>query len=242
MTTEPTSTDDERAERIRRLQEARAKSVAAPRVARAAPGPASADERAERIRLLQARRGGTAAGVTPTGSATADDVDPTPAARSATAPNRRRRRHAAPAGRVLVAGLSASAFLGGVAALGANPPTWTSADGGTSADGTVGAGLAAAAPTTVPPTTMPPVPPTVVVVQEVHHQVYVDESGRPLSGEAMPAASPPRARQASSSGGSAPATATAPAATAAAPPPAAAAPAPAPPPPPPPPACTGSTC
>ena len=104
---------------------------------------ATDEERADRIRRLQERRGSAspaAALPRPPGTATSSTARgglntnaPAPSAAPPATP-RRRRRHAAPAGRVLAAGLSASAFLGGVAVLGTHPKTSSGASGAGAAD------------------------------------------------------------------------------------------------------------
>ena len=211
------------------------------------------EDRAERLRRLQERRGAAAPrSAPPAPQPRAADADPVGAVASVEAaavdrPARsgRRRRHAAPAGRVLAAGISASAFLGGMAAIGANPPSWAS---GATTTGNGALPVPVPPPSTLPPTTAAPVPSTVVVVEEVHHQLYVDQYGNPIDGSAVPASarsSATRTVASSSAGagpggssGAAPAPVTAPASPA----PAAPAPVVTSPPPPPPPACSGSTC
>lgn len=234
---------------------------------------------AERIRRLMERRGGRppapTSGAPPTPSTpTAPDPESGSAAtvREPSTPRRgtppiavrpNRRRHVAAAGRVLAAGASASAFLLIVAGLAAHPPAWASG----TASGTAGAPEATTAvPTTVvppptvppPPPTLPPVPETVVVVEQVHRRVYVDQFGNPVDPNALPAGAAPTPDGAPPSGGGsasppprsggAPATSAPPSGGGAPPPAAAPKPAPPPtaaapkPPPPPPPKCTGSKC
>jgi hypothetical protein len=193
-------------------------------------------ERAERLRRLQERRAGApqraaSRGQEPPPTAPVGDGGvPAPGPRAA-AGNRRRR--AAPAGRVLAAGLSATAFFGGVAALGAATKASSTGDAGTAAWSTGDPG-ATPSPTT-PVSTTVPVPATVVVVEEVHHPVYVDQHGNPIGGPSTVAATGARktSRGSPSTVSSAPT---------AAPAPAAPAPVATTPPPPPPPVCSGSTC
>jgi hypothetical protein len=137
----------------------------------------------------------------------------------------------------LAAGLTASAFVASDAVMAANPPSWLHDT---------------ASSPTIPPTTVraPAItapPPTTIVVQTVHHPVYVDQYGKPVDPAAVPGATPaPSSTNTTRVGGTAPATGggtsrsspTSPATTA--PPPVTAAPEP--PPPPPAPPCSGSKC
>ena len=119
-----------------------------------------------------------------------------------TEPARRgRRRHTAVAGRILVAGVATSAFIGGLAALAAAPPpAWeqnATTQGTTTgqpaadtehADTTpADATPAGPAPDVAP---LPPVQDTIYVVQIVPHRVYVDEDGNPTDPNAPGAESP----------------------------------------------------
>lgn len=71
----------------------------------------------------------TGATVGPTApAATSPAPAPAPAANRRSRRGRPRRRHAAGAARILAAGTSGSMFLGIVAALAANPPSWSSAE------------------------------------------------------------------------------------------------------------------
>jgi hypothetical protein len=110
---------------------------------------------AERLRRLEGRRG------TATPSAV---VTPAPKGTS------RKRRHAAEAGRVLAIGLSASAFFSGIASFAASTQAGTSDVASTQLS-----------EPTPPTTTQPLVPPTVVVIEEVHHPIYVDQDGNPAA-------------------------------------------------------------
>lgn len=93
-----------------------------------------------------------------------------------------RKRHAAMAGRIVAAGMTTSAFLGGLAALAsAPPPAWENKVAKTSADGTEGQAVDTTTPAdTAPTTTEPPVQDTIYVVQKVPRVVYVDENGNPV--------------------------------------------------------------
>jgi len=180
--------DAARAERLRRLAEHRGagRAAAAPATDLAEPPPRRAPSPAT----------GRTASVAPAG----------------TPPERRKRRHAAPAARVLAAGLSGSSFLFGVAALAAQPagPPKTAAGSGSNR-----------APSPLP--TEPVTPVTVVVVERVHRPVFVDQHGNPVDparlapGSAPPAAPlPAQAKSATAglaSGGPAPRPGTVPAAT-----------------------------
>jgi hypothetical protein len=183
-----------------------------------------AAERAERLRKLAERR-------TRTATTTIDSWSSIPVERN-------KRGHAAPAGRMIAAGVSAGAFFAGVAGFALNQPTWLTTTATTT--------TAPLVPATEPP--VPPMePPTTIVVEEVHHLVYVDQYGHPIDASAVPggapeAAAPVRTRAAAAPIAAAPdASAGAPApAPAAAPPSTTAAPAPTPAPAPPP--CSGSKC
>lgn len=259
-------TDDATAERIRRLQERRGNAPSRATANGATPeSPAPTvdvdAERAARLQRLQARRSGSAA-ATPVASAPSSLGTSVGAARPT--PNRvTRRRHAAPRGRVLAAGLSASAFVGGMTTIAAHPKVWTTSASSALLPSTAANGT----PTPAPSTTLPPVPPTVVVVKEVHHTVYVDQYGHPIAGTRVPVTTK-RTSSVSGSTGAAPARrvsgSSTPAPTSASTgslpvpasgtssgsstPPPASAPTPSPtttappPPPPPPPTCSGSKC
>jgi hypothetical protein len=88
------------------------------------------------------------------------------------APSKRKRRHAAPAARILSGGLSASALIALVAAIGA---------------GDVAKEAAASGPAMRPVATKVATP-TTVVVRERHYVQYVDRDGRPIAPPAMPPA------------------------------------------------------
>lgn len=194
-------------------------------------------DQAERLRRLAERRSGASDPAAPPAPAPAEvrrTMVPTTANRG---------RHAAPAGRVLAAGLTASAFFGGYACMSANPPSWLHDSASSSTN----------PPTTlpVPAITVPPsttAPPTTIVVQTRHHPVYVDQYGKPIDPDVVPGATPPRSStNTTRAGGTAPVkgggtTPSAPSAPAPAPasPPVTATPKP--PPPPPAPPCSGSKC
>jgi hypothetical protein len=154
-------------------------------------------------------------------------------AEEAPARARRKRRHAAPAARVLATGITSTACFGGVALLGAVPePSWESPAPASTDPAVLGLG-AAVEPTTPP--TLAPTPSTIHVVEHRSRVIYVDEAGNPVPAPsgAVPAHTATGTRT----------TSPRPSAPAASSPPQTIAPAPAPVPPPPSvPRCTGSGC
>ena len=100
---------------------------------------------------------------------------------------RRKRRKAAPAGRVLATGLSASAMLGIVSVLASQPPpSWelkTTAGSGAAGNGDTGqVGAAALAATALPASTVPAstVPVTTIVTRVEQRIIKVYDDGTPV--------------------------------------------------------------
>jgi len=109
----------------------------------------------ERLARLAARKSGAAQA-----SAAVDATTTSPQTAGVGAKARSRRKHPAAAGRILSVGLSSSAFLSIVAAFGSQ-----TASGATTSNYAAG-----------PPATLAPR----VVVQDVHHKMYVDQYGHVL--------------------------------------------------------------
>ena len=94
-------------------------------------------------------------------------IEGAPSASKQARRGRTRRRHPAMASRIIVTGVSGSAFLGSIAGIAANPPTWstkpvTSAAGAPAVDATI-------------------VVPTTMVIEHVARTFYVDQAGHPVA-------------------------------------------------------------
>lgn len=163
-------------------------------------------ELAERLARLAARRQPSASKPTAsTGANPAPAAPPSPATVSASAgagpvqpqsmrgskkeaPSRRAKP--AEASRALAGGLSGSVFLGAITLMALNPPSWTVETASpASPSTTLPALLAQAAPTTAAP------PQTILVIKEIHRQVYTDQLPQPSGEESATGAPSPASAQ-----------------------------------------------